>query len=422
MGRRWIILETSKGNRIITQRLADGSVLFEVDEENIEERCARAEVLRSTTCAGSGPTLHALTQKLKDLVAAEGPAAPNESYAQMAYELASGKGFEEPPDATNEKPFIESNKSHVGKPVEFSLDCFRDFDPTKISVENVEPVDARYRTFGGRCMVLRHTMTQRECDYLIEQMGGHAEMEAVSYRHDYRRTDRAVFDSEELSALLWSRVAPYAAELAIRVDEDPAMQRLLSEQDMPGECPNELRVGYGREGVWRPSGLNNCLRFCKYNPGDYFRKHCDACYRRDQDEQSLFTCMFYLNGDFDGGSTRFLHLDRAGEYGAADQFKAAGDEDVMASVAPEPGLCMFFFQPGLLHEGEDLRSGLKFILRTDVMFTRDPASKPVLSPNQILALDLLGQAERAEEGREYDLACKLYRRAYKLDPRLEFMR
>lgn len=117
-----------------------------------------------------------------------------------------------------------------------------------------------------------------------------------------------------------------------------------------------------------------------------------------------------------------MHYDRAGEYGAEDQFNAAVEEDVLASVVPEPGLCMLFFQPGLLHEGEDLHSGLKFILRTDVMFSRDPATKPVLSPDQSRALELLAQAERAEEGREHDLACSLYRRAYKLDPRLEFVR
>lgn len=271
-------------------------------------------------------------------------------------------------------------------------------------------------------MVLRNVFTSEECEYLIENMGGKDDMESVRYRHDYRRNDRTIFDSTELADLLWSRVASHAAGLSLYVDEDPTKQRLLAERGALGECPHELRVGHGREGVWHPSTLNNCFRFCKYNPGGFFRKHCDGCFHRGPDEQSLCTCMFYLNGDLDGGSTRFLHLDRAGEYAAADQFRAAEAEDILASIAPEPGLCILFFQPGLLHEGEELRSGLKYILRTDVMFIRDPNTKPLLTPEQLQALEILGQAERAEENKQCDLACSLYRRAYKLDPRLEFIR
>lgn len=91
----------------------------------------------------------------------------------------------------------------------------------------------------------------------------------------------------------------------------------------------------------------------------------------------------------------------------------------MASVRPEPGLCMLFFQPGLIHEGEDLRSGLKYILRTDVMFRRDPETKKTLTPVQAEALECLRQAEDAENRAEHNLACSLYRRAFKLDLNLE---
>merc|ERR1712039_761320 len=119
-------------------------------------------------------------------------------------------------------------------------------------------------------------------------------------------------------------------------------------------------------------------------------------YAKSEDERSLFTCMFYLNGDFEGGATRFLRIDdRSGCLD--DQFKLAPDDEVLASVAPEIGSCILFFQPGLLHEGEDLYAGEKFILRTDLMFRRDPESKPSLTPQQYEAAQLAHQASAAEE-------------------------
>merc|ERR1712051_938897 len=101
--------------------------------------------------------------------------------------------------------------------------------------------------------------------------------------------------------------------------------------------------------------------------------------------------MFYLNGQLDGGATRFLK--QSGE--TAQLSNAAlerAKEDVLASVPPEAGLCLLFYQNGLLHEGEDLYSGSKYILRTDVMFRRDPSTKPERTPREAEALELARRA------------------------------
>merc|ERR1712129_546900 len=60
--------------------------------------------------------------------------------------------------------------------------------------------------------------------------------------------------------------------------------------------------------------------------------------------------------------------------------KLAADDQVLASLQPEAALCLLFFQPGLLHEGEDVKEGSKHILRTDVMFRRDPGTGPTRTP------------------------------------------
>lgn len=321
------------------------------------------------------------------------------------------------PDASFEK----SVKSHdgVGLPTAFNLDVFDGFDHGSIVVEPVEPVDSNFGSFGGKCLLLRNVLTPEECRHMIHNMSTAMAMEPVAYRHEYRRNDRCVADSPELAEVLWRRIRPIAEGLTVRALPDASQQHLLSRGGPTGECPHELRLGYGEEGIWRPVGLNECFRFCRYKSGGFFRAHCDGRFRRSEDEQSLFTCMFYLDGQHDGGATRFLRIDGCLTEDTYLQ-PAAGDQ-LLASVPPEAGSCILFFQPGLLHEGEDLRAGEKHILRTDVMFRRDADTRPRFTPEQAEARSLLRQAEEAEAACECDRAVSLYRRAFRLDPRLERM-
>lgn len=410
----WLLIETSSGTTIATQRDQDGEISWKEVSHELSERCARAVVVSSSDCRGRGITVKDMKKFQMAALRNSTADVSLESYAERAYTFASGKSLQEPPDARGEAP-IPAKSHSGGLKIEFNLRRFQAFDPSTVRVEPVEAVDSRYRMFGGRCLLLRNVLTAEECKYLIQEMS--RDMAPVRYHHDYRSNDRCIFDSSELAELLYHRVQPVAAQLAVSVEEYPTKQRLLAEE--PGsDCPEELHVGYGKEGVWHATGLNPCLRFCKYNAGGFFRKHCDAMYARSEEERSLFTCMFYLNGDFEGGATRFLHIeDRSGCMG--DQYKLAPDDQVLASVAPETGSCILFFQPGLMHEGEDLYAGEKYILRTDVIFERDPATKPCRTPQQIEAARLVQEASAAEERKECDLACSLYRRAFKLDPKLE---
>lgn len=311
-------------------------------------------------------------------------------------------------------------KSHeAGRRLDFSLDPLRGFDPAAVVVEPVEPVDSEFGRFGGKCMVLRNLLTPEECVYLIEHMS--APLEKVYYRDDYRRNDRAIYDSPELAELLWARVHPIIERVSIRVAEEPGQQRLEG-LDPDEECPDPLRVGYGKEGLWRPKGLNECLRFCRYSPGGFFRAHCDGVFQRSEEERSLFTCMLYLDAPLDGGATHFMKIDT--RLTQETYLQPAPADSIVAKVAPEPGLCLLFFQPGILHEGEELRSGMKHILRTDVMFTRDPVSKLQRTPEQLEAYELVQQAAKLEDSTDPEnlkAATALYRRAFKLDPKLERM-
>jgi predicted 2-oxoglutarate/Fe(II)-dependent dioxygenase YbiX len=104
-----------------------------------------------------------------------------------------------------------------------------------------------------------------------------------------------------------------------------------------------------RFGPWKAVGLNERLRYYRYDPGQYFKWHGDGAFVRSREERSLLTAMVYLSEDFEGGSTDFH------DYG---------------SVIPQRGSALFF-EHSLIHQGAPVIRGRKYVLRTDVMYRRE---------------------------------------------------
>ena len=102
----------------------------------------------------------------------------------------------------------------------------------------------------------------------------------------------------------------------------------------------------GRQAI----GINERFRFYRYDPGQYFAPHTDGSFRRENGEESRLTLLVYLNDDFEGGETAF-----------ADYI-----------VTPKRGMALAF-RHELLHEGRVVDSGVKYVLRSDVMF--NPAGR-----------------------------------------------
>jgi hypothetical protein len=95
--------------------------------------------------------------------------------------------------------------------------------------------------------------------------------------------------------------------------------------------------------------FNEMLRVYRYASGQRFKMHRDGSYIRNEREKSFYTFMIYLNDDFEGGETEFENL---------------------FTVAPKKGTALIFHHP-LRHEGKTLTSGQKYVLRTDIMYSRD---------------------------------------------------
>lgn len=97
---------------------------------------------------------------------------------------------------------------------------------------------------------------------------------------------------------------------------------------------------------WTPSGFNERFRFYRYTNEQYFKWHQDGTHRLSANEESFLTFIIYLNDDFRGGATEF----------AWEKIQAKAGRALV-------------FPHRLRHQGANIISGTKYVLRTDVMYT-----------------------------------------------------
>lgn len=150
--------------------------------------------------------------------------------------------------------------------------------------------------------------------HLLAQRGG-------VMRKDVRNNTRVMSDHVEDANYLWERLKPF----------------------LPAKMGTE----------WHVTGLNERFRFYRYEPGQYFAWHYDGCFRRNEIEESLYTLMVYLNDDFTGGETKF-------------ELKYPHEQVV---VTPKKGMALLF-EHYQFHEGSAVTAGIKYVLRSDVMYRR----------------------------------------------------
>lgn len=137
-----------------------------------------------------------------------------------------------------------------------------------------------------------------------------------------RNNDRVMFKSQDIADRLWS----YAEDFV----------------------PVEFE---GRQAI----GINELIRFYRYSEGQQFIWHQDFPYERDNGEKSFLTLLIYLNDGFEGGETLF-----------DDSCSEEPFDDV--TIVPKKGMALFF-EHSTHHKGEVVASGIKYVMRTDVMYS-----------------------------------------------------
>lgn len=190
----------------------------------------------------------------------------------------------------------------------------------------MNPSDMQKHIIPNRIITLDNFFSLEECAHYI-QASENSGFDAASVTTnsgqammpEIRNNSRVIWDDESLSEALWQRVTPYV--------------------------PSPL---FRREAI----GLHERWRFYRYEVGQAFKMHFDGSVKRENGERSQVTFMIYLNDDFEGGETRF----------------ALPQSPEIISVEPRAGMALLFLH-NLRHEGAPVLSGIKYVLRSDVMYS-----------------------------------------------------
>ena len=137
---------------------------------------------------------------------------------------------------------------------------------------------------------------------------------------EMRNNTRVMFDDAEHAALLYERV----------------------------RCRLPKTIS-GRDVV----GANERVRCYRYAVGQRFAPHYDGAFVRNKEERSKLTFIVYLNEGFTGGETAMLDFDEV--------------------IVPRTGRALLF-QHAILHEGCAVTSGVKYAVRSDIMYRLPPAA------------------------------------------------
>lgn len=179
--------------------------------------------------------------------------------------------------------------------------------------------------------LIHDLLTEDECVGLIQQASA-----AGVDDQDFGRPGhpdvrgRGAFENQAVTQMLWDRLAQFAPRLTAVYENG------MRPQPSP-KFPLETYVA---------SGLNPRLRFYRYYPGQRFPRHFDIAYEVGETSRSFLTVIVYLNDDAVGGDTIFAKH----------------------QVSPRRGTALVFPHE-LQHQGGQVSAGVKWVLRSDIMYS-----------------------------------------------------
>jgi hypothetical protein len=196
----------------------------------------------------------------------------------------------------------------------------------------LSPERSTLEVAGQSVLSVRGLLSSHECDAVVQEAAKDGRMEAVNWEYvaTYRRCTRSVTSSPTLATTILERLRP-----------------LLMMEDLDGVQP----YGIGTDGHWVLAHVNPCMRVSCYEAGSGFLKHRDNGFVFSDELRSIFTVVIYLNDGFSGGQTAFY------------------SDNERVAVAPVKGSATVFTHD-CMHEGATVESGIKWVLRTDIMFQR----------------------------------------------------
>ncbi len=227
-----------------------------------------------------------------------------------------------------------------------------------------------YEHVPGRVISNTNILSKDECDQLIIQAetagfkpspksgGGHGQITSTGPR----TSQFYVNDNLDLANILWSRVNNAVPQNLYNITQVPYMNSQT------------------RGDEYSPIGVNEHMRFYKYDPGQCILKHDDyrmSRFRYDSEndkyyqQMTFLTLLVYLNEDFEYGRTMFWSKYADGVTKGHCRFLRNIDtEDADLIIKPVMGMGLISDHV-IQHQGEAPRKGTKYILRTDIVHEKE---------------------------------------------------
>lgn len=235
-----------------------------------------------------------------------------------------------------------------GKGKKFSIpNAFRKKAEKEIVVEDLGPKLLPIVGSIKFAVLIHNVLTPDECKQMIEraESGGFEDASIYDRRANriHRNCQRWYEHDNDLAAKWYDRILE-------ALDDTPSEYKIRNAPWM-GRRYNSTSLPI------RSVGLNERLRVLKYSQGEYFGSHMDTKFVRGPNygdkagETSHVSVQVYLNDKFKGGQTRF--------HGKGRHY----------DVKPKTG-SILIFDHNLLHQGAVIKSGKKYVVRTDVMYRK----------------------------------------------------
>ena len=260
------------------------------------------------------------------------------------------------------RAFVDVDKSAV-TPVEKA--CAEDAKPFDDAVErrgDEATTSARRCASPLDAFVARDVLTATECERLVDaaRRSGrlsfwHEDAEARN-RKSFRNADTVEVMSKTIAEALWARLKPHVTpEITIEEDETH---------------------GAGARGRWVARGVNEHLLFNRYSGRGHFSPHTDGATIEDFNTRSFYSVLVYLNDCARGGETSMFAPPsdfEPSKFVRDEDDRYRWPDEWIADAAPCARGTALVFRQDIPHEGAPVGEGaVKFIIRTDVMYAREP--------------------------------------------------
>lgn len=217
-----------------------------------------------------------------------------------------------------------------------------------------------------RLLTINNILTFNECNELINNNekkgfkpsplsgGGHGNCDKTPSR----TSQFIVIDDKKLANKLWSRLKSYV----------PKNLRGIS----PVSYVNSVTKG----DEYKPIGINEHIRFYKYDIGQYIKKHDDyrmSRYRYERTtnkyyyQMTFLTVLVYLNDNFEEGTTNYWNDSTKSNFRFLVNVRNQ-DPDIV--INPKIGMASISDHV-IQHEGIPPKKNSKYILRTDIIHERE---------------------------------------------------